>query len=54
MSGEVRQTLRFACAYKKLVNAALIADTDAAVATVAQDPEVGDRKKRRFGAVVGA
>ena len=30
--------------YKKLVNAALIADTDAAVATVAVNPDVGERK----------
>ena len=45
MSWEVRQTRRFARTYKKLVNAALIADTDAAVATVADNPEVGERKK---------
>lgn len=45
MSWEVRQTRRFARTYKKLVNAALIADTDAAVGAVAQDPDVGERKK---------
>ena len=45
MSWEVRQTRRFARTYKKLVNAALIADTDAAVATVAANPDVGERKK---------
>lgn len=45
MSWEVRQTRRFARTYKKLTNATLIADTDAAVATVAQDPDVGERKK---------
>ena len=54
MSWEVRQTRRFARTYKKLTNATLIADTDAAVATVAQDPDVGERKKRRPGATVGA
>ena len=53
MSWEVRQTRRFARTYKKLTNATLIADTDAAVATVAQDPDVGERK-RRPGATVGA
>jgi mRNA-degrading endonuclease RelE of RelBE toxin-antitoxin system len=42
---EVRQTRRFARSYKKLTNAALIADTDAAVATVAQNPDMGERKK---------
>lgn len=45
MSWAVRQTRRFARVYKKLTNATLIADTDAAVVTVAQDPEVGERKK---------
>ena len=45
MSWEVRQTRRFARSYKKLTNATLIADTDAAVATVAQNPDVGERKK---------
>lgn len=44
-SWEVRQTRRFARTYKKLVNAALIADTDAAVATVAVNPDIGERKK---------
>lgn len=45
MSWDVRQTRRFARVYKKLTNAALIADTDAAVTTVAENPEVGERKK---------
>lgn len=45
MSWEVRQTRRFARVYKKLTNTALIADTDAAVAQVAHDPDVGERKK---------
>ena len=44
-SWEVRQTRRFARTYKKLVNAALIADTDVAVATVALNPDVGERNK---------
>ena len=45
MNWEVRQTRRFARIYKKLTNATLIADTDAAVVYVAQDPDVGERKK---------
>ena len=45
MSWEVRQTRRFARTYKKLVNAALIADTNAAVGTVADNPNVGKQKK---------
>ena len=45
MTWEVRQTRRFARAYKKLTNTALIADTDAAVATIADAPDVGERKK---------
>lgn len=45
MSWEVRQTRRFARVYKKLTNAMLIADTDTAVATVAQNPDIGERKK---------
>ena len=47
-SWEVRQTRRFARTYKKLINTALIADTDAAVAVASQDPEVGERKKGRW------
>ena len=31
--------------YKTLTNAALIADADAAVATVANNPDIGERKK---------
>ena len=45
MSWEVRQTRRFARTYKKLVNVTLIADTDTAVSTIAQDPAMGERKK---------
>lgn len=45
MSWEVRQTRRFARTYKKLTNAALIADTDDAVAAIARNPDVGERKK---------
>ena len=42
---QVQQTRRFARTYKKLTNATLIADTDTAVASVAQNPDVGERKK---------
>ena len=45
MSWQVLQTRRFARIYKKLTNAALIADTDAAVATVADNPGTGEHKK---------
>lgn len=45
MSWEVRQTRRFARFYKKLTNAALIADTDAAVVAIADNPDIGERKK---------
>lgn len=45
MSWQVLQTRRFARVYKKLTNATLIADTDAAVSTVADNPNVGERKK---------
>ncbi|MDO9479954.1 MAG: type II toxin-antitoxin system RelE/ParE family toxin [Hydrogenophaga sp.] len=45
MSWSVRQTRRFARVYKKLTNATLIADTDVAVATVADNPDAGERKK---------
>ncbi len=45
MSWQVQQTRRFARVYKKLTSAALIADTDAAVANVADDPDIGERKK---------
>ena len=45
MSWQVLQTRRFARVYKKLTNTALIADTDAAVADVADDPDIGERKK---------
>ncbi len=45
MTWEVRQTRRFARTYKKLTNATLLADTDAAVMAVASNPDVGERKK---------
>ncbi len=45
MSWQVLQTRRFARVYKKLTNTTLIADTDAAVAAVADNPDVGERKK---------
>lgn len=45
MSWQVLQTRRFARVYKKLTNTTLIADTDAAVATVADNPDIGERKK---------
>jgi hypothetical protein len=45
MSWQVLQTRRFARVYKKLTNATLIADTDAAVATVADNPDIGECKK---------
>ncbi len=45
MTWQVQQTRRFARVYKKLTNATLIADTDTAVAIVADDPDTGERKK---------
>lgn len=45
MTWQVQQMRRFARVYKKLTNATLIADTDTAVATVADDPDTGERKK---------
>lgn len=45
MSWQVLQTRRFARVYKKLTQAKLIADTDAAVAVVAENPDAGERKK---------
>ena len=47
----MQQTRRFARVYKKLTNATLIADTDAAVATVAGNPDVGERKKGDLAAL---
>lgn len=44
MSYGLRQTRRFARAYKKLHDR-VAADVDAAAATVAADPKVGERKK---------
>lgn len=45
MTWEVRQTRRFARTYKKLTSATLLADTDAAVQAVAENPDLGERKK---------
>ena len=45
MSWQVQQTRRFARVYKKLTQASLIADTNAAVAAVADNPDLGERKK---------
>ncbi len=45
MSWQVQQTRRFARVYKKLTQISLIADTDAAVETVAENPDVGEPKK---------
>jgi mRNA interferase RelE/StbE len=45
MNWQVQQTRRFARTYKKLTQVSLIADTDAAVAAVADNPDVGERKK---------
>jgi hypothetical protein len=44
MSGQVRQTRRFARVYKKLHDS-LIAGVNAAVAAVAQNPDAGEKKK---------
>jgi hypothetical protein len=49
MTGQVQQTRRFARVYKKLTQISLIADTDAAVETVAENPDVGERKKGDLG-----
>lgn len=45
MSWQVLQTRRFARVYKKLTNTTLMADTDTAVAIVADNPDIGERKK---------
>lgn len=47
----MQQTRRFARVYKKLTNPTLIADTDAAVSTVADNPDVGERKKGDLAAL---
>ena len=49
MSWKVVQTRRFVRVYKKLTQISLIADTDAAVETVAENPDVGERKKGDLG-----
>jgi mRNA-degrading endonuclease RelE of RelBE toxin-antitoxin system len=50
MSWGVRQTRRFARAYKKL-HPNVAADVDAAVDTVAADPDLGERKKGDLAAL---
>jgi mRNA interferase RelE/StbE len=50
MSWEVRQTRRFARAYKKL-HANVAADVDDAVEAVAADPDLGERKKGDLAAL---
>lgn len=45
MTWQVQQTRRFVRVYKKLTNTIQIADTDAAVADVASNPDAGERKK---------
>jgi mRNA-degrading endonuclease RelE of RelBE toxin-antitoxin system len=50
MTWEVRQTRRFARAYKKLHDN-LAADVDAAVAAVAADPDIGERKRGDLAAL---
>jgi hypothetical protein len=49
MSWQVQQTRRFARVYKKLIQISLIADTDAAVEAVAENPDVGERKQGDLG-----
>lgn len=49
MSWRVQQTRRFIRVYKKLTNATLIDDTDAAVVSIANDPDIGERKKGDLG-----
>lgn len=44
MTWEVRQTRRFARAYKKLHDN-IAADVDAAVAAIAEEPNIGEKKK---------
>ncbi|MEN9374108.1 MAG: hypothetical protein RIR79_1660 [Pseudomonadota bacterium] len=49
MSWQVLQTRRFSRVYKKLTSTILIADTDDAVAEVANNPDAGERKKGDLG-----
>jgi mRNA-degrading endonuclease RelE of RelBE toxin-antitoxin system len=44
MSWSVRQTRRFARIYKKLHDN-VVAEVDAAIETVAQNPDIGEKKK---------
>ena len=50
MSWEVRQTRRFARAYKKL-HENVAADADGAVVAVVADPDIGERKKGDLAAL---
>jgi len=50
MSWEVRQTRRFARAYKKL-HENVAADVDTAVEALAADPDLGERKKGDLAAL---
>jgi mRNA-degrading endonuclease RelE of RelBE toxin-antitoxin system len=50
MSWQLRQTRRFARAYKKL-HPNVAADVDAAVEAVAADPDLGERKKGDLAAL---
>ena len=47
MSWSVRQTRRFARIYKKLHDN-VVAEVDAAIETVAQNPDIGEKKKGDF------
>ncbi len=44
MSWEIRQTRRFARAYKKLYDN-VAADVDQAVEVISEDPDIGEKKK---------
>jgi mRNA-degrading endonuclease RelE of RelBE toxin-antitoxin system len=50
MTGSVRQTRRFSRQYKKLYDS-IAADVDSAVDGVAQNPEIGERKKGDLAAL---
>lgn len=44
MTWEVRQTRRFSRSYKKLHDK-VVADVDAAVAAIAENPDIGEKKR---------
>ena len=48
MIGDVRQTRRFSRTYKKL-DENLVREVDDAIRTVAQDPDIGEKKKGDLG-----